>query len=52
MLYFYNCRLERRTQRAIAELIRERLKSGKEDLSTIVNVAAITNDKAADVDEE
>ncbi|XP_026461802.1 coiled-coil domain-containing protein 12-like [Ctenocephalides felis] len=45
-------KLERRTQRAIAELIRERLKSGKEDLSTIVNVAAITNDKAADVDEE
>lgn len=32
-------KLERRTQRAIAELIRERLEAGKEDLVTAVNAA-------------
>lgn len=30
-------KLERRTQRAIAELIRERLKAGREDLAMVVN---------------
>lgn len=30
-------KLERRTQRAIAELIRERLKEREEDLATLVN---------------
>lgn len=36
-------RLERRTQKAIAELIRERLKKGQEDLATSVNVGAKSN---------
>lgn len=33
-------KLERRTQRAIAELIRQRLESSEEDLATVVNLAA------------
>uniref|UniRef100_A0A6M2DG32 Putative cwf18 pre-mrna splicing factor n=1 Tax=Xenopsylla cheopis TaxID=163159 RepID=A0A6M2DG32_XENCH len=45
-------KLERRTQKAIAELIRERLRSNKEDLSTIVNVAALTNDKQRNDEDE
>ncbi|XP_031829424.1 coiled-coil domain-containing protein 12 [Nomia melanderi] len=33
-------KLERRTQKAIAELIRERLKQGQHDLAAVVNMAA------------
>ncbi|KAF3421528.1 hypothetical protein E2986_08438 [Frieseomelitta varia] len=36
-------KLERRTQKAIAELIRERLKQGQHDLAAVVNIA--TNDQ-------
>ncbi|XP_033105818.1 coiled-coil domain-containing protein 12-like [Anneissia japonica] len=36
-------RLERRTQRAIAELIRERIQSGQEDLSTVASLNTATN---------
>ncbi|XP_033732059.1 coiled-coil domain-containing protein 12-like [Pecten maximus] len=36
-------KLEKRTQRAIAELIRERLKSSNEDLATMVNAAMTQN---------
>ncbi|OWF52229.1 coiled-coil domain-containing protein 12-like [Mizuhopecten yessoensis] len=36
-------KLEKRTQRAIAELIRERLKSSGEDLATMVNAAMTQN---------
>ncbi|XP_003704154.1 coiled-coil domain-containing protein 12 [Megachile rotundata] len=32
-------KLERRTQKAIAELIRERLKQGQDDLAAVVNIA-------------
>lgn len=38
-------KLERRTQKAIAELIRERLKQRQEDLATIVNAGTMENDK-------
>ncbi|XP_012254097.1 coiled-coil domain-containing protein 12 [Athalia rosae] len=38
-------KLERRTQKAIAELIRERLKQGQEDLASIVNMAPINSSK-------
>jgi len=44
-------RLERRTQKAIAELIRERLKKGQEDLVTSVNIGANANQNL-DVDED
>ena len=44
-------RLERRTQKAIAELIRERLKKGHEDLVTSVNIGANANQNL-DVDED
>ncbi|PSN47521.1 Coiled-coil domain-containing protein 12 [Blattella germanica] len=44
-------RLERRTQKAIAELIRERLKKGQEDLVTSVNYGANANQNL-DVDED
>lgn len=33
-------RLEKRTQRAIAEMIRERLKTGQNDLAASVNIGA------------
>nr|XP_022343655.1 coiled-coil domain-containing protein 12-like [Crassostrea virginica] len=36
-------KLERRTQRAIAELIRERLQASNEDLALAVNAAAVTS---------
>lgn len=43
-------RLEKRTQRAIAELIRDRLKTGQADLATSVNIGSrATQD---DVDED
>ncbi|XP_070535925.1 coiled-coil domain-containing protein 12-like [Ptychodera flava] len=45
-------KLERRTQRAIAELIRERLATSKEDLSTVVNVNATANQQNVDSDED
>lgn len=35
-------KLERRTQKAIAELIRDRLKQRQEDLASIVNIASTT----------
>ncbi|XP_046738466.1 coiled-coil domain-containing protein 12 [Diprion similis] len=38
-------KLERRTQKAIAELIRERLKQGQENLASIVNMAPINSSK-------
>lgn len=44
-------RLERRTQKSIAELIRERLKKGQEDLVTSVNIGANANQNL-DVDED
>ncbi|KAJ9573742.1 hypothetical protein L9F63_008866 [Diploptera punctata] len=44
-------RLERRTQKAIAELIRDRLKKGQEDLVTSVNIGASTNQNL-DVDDD
>lgn len=44
-------RLERRTQKAIAELIRDRLKKGQEDLVTSVNIGARFNQEV-DVDDE
>ncbi|KAJ8889504.1 hypothetical protein PR048_009003 [Dryococelus australis] len=44
-------RLERRTQKAIAELIRERLRNGQEDLGTAVSVGASTNQQL-DVDDD
>ena len=44
-------RLERQTQKAIAELIRERLKKGQEDLVTSVNIGASTNQNL-DIDED
>lgn len=44
-------RLDRRTQKAIAELIRERLKKGQEDLVTSVNIGASANQNL-DVDED
>lgn len=34
-------KLERRTQRSIAEIIRERLSEGKGDLASAVNTAAL-----------
>ena len=34
-------KLERRTQKAIAELIRDRLKMGQEDLASVVNATAL-----------
>lgn len=43
-------RLEKRTQRAIAELIRERLKKGQEDFATKVTMGARANQE--DVDED
>ncbi|KAH8408023.1 hypothetical protein KR222_011113 [Zaprionus bogoriensis] len=46
-------RLERRTQKAIAELIRERLKLNQiEDISQVVNVATAQLATAADSEEE
>ncbi|KAJ4448350.1 hypothetical protein ANN_10365 [Periplaneta americana] len=44
-------RLERRTQKAIAELIRDRLKKGQEDLVTSVNIGANANQNL-DVDDD
>jgi coiled-coil domain-containing protein 12 len=44
-------RLERRTQKAIAELIRERLKKGQVDLVMSVNIGASANQNL-DVDED
>ena len=44
-------RLERRTQKAIAELIRERLKKEQEDLVMSVNIGASANQNL-DVDED
>ncbi|GJQ68967.1 hypothetical protein Trydic_g6152 [Trypoxylus dichotomus] len=38
-------KLERRTQKAIAELIRERLKQRQEDLASMVNAGTIENEK-------
>ncbi|XP_055587397.1 coiled-coil domain-containing protein 12 [Uranotaenia lowii] len=35
-------KLERRTQKAIAELIRDRLKAGQDDILQVVNVASAT----------
>ena len=35
-------KLERRTQKAIAELIRDRLKMGQEDLASVVNAGTKT----------
>ncbi|XP_054271741.1 coiled-coil domain-containing protein 12-like [Macrosteles quadrilineatus] len=43
-------RLEKRTQRAIAELIRDRLKTGQTDLATSVNIGARATQE--DVDED
>ncbi|XP_066994857.2 coiled-coil domain-containing protein 12 [Anabrus simplex] len=43
-------RLERRTQKAIAELIRERLKKGQQDLATSVSIGARSTQ--LDVDED
>lgn len=37
-------KLERRTQKSIAELIRERLKQRQEDLASMVNAAVLEND--------
>ncbi|ESO92036.1 hypothetical protein LOTGIDRAFT_233303 [Lottia gigantea] len=42
-------KLERRTQRAIAELIRERLKASKEDFANVINAASVTENQ---VDED
>nr|CAD7412229.1 unnamed protein product [Timema poppensis] len=44
-------RLERRTQKAIAELIRDRLKKGQEDFATSVDAGARANQEL-DVDED
>jgi coiled-coil domain-containing protein 12 len=44
-------RLERRTQKAIAELIRERLRKGQEDLAMSVNIGANVSQNL-DVDED
>jgi coiled-coil domain-containing protein 12 len=44
-------RLDRRTQKAIAELIRERLKNRQEDLVMNVNIGANVN-QDMDVDED
>lgn len=44
-------KLERRTQKAIAELIRERLKRGQEDLVMSVNIGANASQNL-DVDED
>jgi coiled-coil domain-containing protein 12 len=44
-------KLERRTQKAIAELIRDRLKKGQEDLVMSVNIGANANQNL-DVDED
>ncbi|WAR06341.1 CCD12-like protein [Mya arenaria] len=45
-------KLERRTQRAIAELIRERLKRSGEDLAQVVNAGAAHPDNAAADDDD
>ncbi|XP_076366542.1 coiled-coil domain-containing protein 12 isoform X2 [Tachypleus tridentatus] len=46
-------KLERKTQRAIAELIRERLKAGDEDLANAVNVVAnVREAQQVDSDED
>ncbi|KAG8191353.1 hypothetical protein JTE90_006099 [Oedothorax gibbosus] len=45
-------KLERRTQKAIAELIRERLKSSEEDLAEAVNSYTEVSSKAGDSDED
>jgi hypothetical protein len=42
--------LEKRTQRVIAELIRERLKSGQNDLATSVAIGAQCNSLEVDED--
>ncbi|GBM96374.1 Coiled-coil domain-containing protein 12 [Araneus ventricosus] len=44
--------LERRTQKAIAELIRERLKSSEDDLAEAVNIQAEMANKDVDSDED
>ncbi|CAL1285099.1 unnamed protein product [Larinioides sclopetarius] len=44
--------LERRTQKAIAELIRERLKSNEDDLAEAVNIQAEMANKDVDSDED
>lgn len=44
-------RLDRRTQKAIAELIRERLKKGQEDLAMSVNIGASVSQNL-DVEED
>ncbi|XP_001842700.2 coiled-coil domain-containing protein 12 [Culex quinquefasciatus] len=41
-------KLERRTQKAIAELIRDRLKAGQEDIMQAVNVAAVVASREGD----
>lgn len=45
-------KLERRTQRAIAELIRERLQASNEDLALAVNAAAVDSRNDDDDDED
>ncbi|GFU66107.1 coiled-coil domain-containing protein 12 [Trichonephila clavipes] len=45
-------KLERRTQKAIAELIRERLKSSEDDLAEAVNLQAEINNRNVDSDED
>ncbi|GFQ86505.1 coiled-coil domain-containing protein 12 [Trichonephila clavata] len=45
-------KLERRTQKAIAELIRERLKSSEDDLAEAVNIQAEINNRNVDSDED
>ncbi|GFU41533.1 coiled-coil domain-containing protein 12 [Nephila pilipes] len=45
-------KLERRTQKAIAELIRERLKSSEEDLAEAVNIQAEITNRNIDSDED
>lgn len=44
--------LERRTQKAIAELIRERLKEKQEDILQAVNIASSTLPSASSYDED
>lgn len=44
-------KLEKRTQRAIAELIRDRLKNEQSDLASAVNLGASVNQKL-DVDDD
>ncbi|XP_055541193.1 coiled-coil domain-containing protein 12 [Wyeomyia smithii] len=43
-------KLERRTQKAIAELIRDRLKAGQGDILQVVNVAAATIERSPEME--